>query len=483
MSLIPPILESLRRVPDKVVCRDSVQEMTAGQVLTASMVAAVEIATGTPAERVGILLPNGALGPPAFLGVLWAGKVPVPLNPLLKPTELHFILEEASIDTVVVAQMTQPLVAGLGVNCLDAVNFLKPGPTRDPELPTADPHRTAVVLYTSGTAGRPKGVRLTHDNLLTTARHLIQRLDARSDDIFVGVLPFFHSFGVTGTVIVPWLLGAEVTYTSFVPDRVADLIHHRRATAFLGVPNMFRLLARSKVPNDALRSLRRAISGGDALPSNIHDSFRQRFGQDLLEGYGLTETCAVVCVNVPGESRPGTAGRPIPGTLVRIWGEDGREQPAGSAGEIQVRGPNVTPGYFQRPEEDAAAFTVDGWFRTGDRGSLDPDGYLSVSGRIKELIIRDGEKIMPREIEEVLGCHPGVVDAAVVGEPDGGRGQAVVAYVVPAYSPPTADELRVYCREKLADYKVPRRFVIAPDLPRGPTGKILKRLLKEGPAT
>src|SRR4029078_4737874 len=181
--------------------------------------------------------------------------------------------------------------------------------------------------------------------------------------------------------------------------------------------------------------------------------------------------------------RPGTAGRPIPGTLVRIWGEDGREQPAGSAGEIQVRGPNVTPGYFQRPEEDAAAFTVDGWFRTGDRGSLDPDGYLSVSGRIKELIIRDGEKIMPGEIEEGLGSPPGVVDAAVVGEPDGGRSQAVVAYVVPAYSPPTADELRVYCRKKLADYKVPRRFVIAPDLPRGPTGKILKRLLKEGPAT
>jgi long-chain acyl-CoA synthetase len=187
----------------------------------------------------------------------------------------------------------------------------------------------------------------------------------------------------------------------------------------------------------------------------------------------------VVCVNVPGESRPGTAGRPIPGTQVRIVGENGQDLPAGNAGEIQVRGPNVTPGYFQRPEEDAAAFTADGWFRTGDRGSLDPEGYLTVSGRIKELIIRDGEKIMPREIEEVLGSHPGVVDAAVVGEPDGGRGQAVVAYVIPGDSPPTGDELRVHCRERLADFKVPRRFVIAPDLPRGPTGKILKRLLKD----
>jgi long-chain acyl-CoA synthetase len=368
------------------------------------------------------------------------------------------------------------------MKCLDAADFLKPGPAPEPAAVPAEPHQTAVLLYTSGTTGRPKGVTLTHDNLLSTARSLILRLDARQDDVFVGVLPLFHSFGVTGTVIVPWLLGAEVTYASFVPDRTTDLILRRRATAFLGVPNMFRLLVRSKAPTDALRSLRRAISGGDALPPNIHDAFRQRFGQELLEGYGLTETCAVVCVNVPGESRAGTAGRPIPGTQVRIMGEDGREQPAGIAGEIQVRGPNVTPGYFKRPEENAAAFTTDGWFRTGDRGILDAEGYLTVSGRIKELIIRDGEKIMPREIEEVLGCHPGVVDAAVVGEPDGGRGQAVVAYVVPADPPPSADELRVYCREKLADYKVPRRFVIAPDLPRGTTGKILKRLLQDVPA-
>lgn len=480
MSLLPPIVESLRQRPDKIVCRDLDHDLTADQVLTATRVAATRLAATATAGRVGILLPNCAAGSPAFLGAVWAGKVPVPLNPLLKPPELDFILKEAAVDTVVVVRATEPLLAGLGMRCIHVGDFLSPaaatGPVPTPA--TAGPNDTAVLLYTSGTTGRPKGVPLTHRNLLDTARTLIARLDARPDDVFLGVLPLFHAFGLIGTVVVPCLVGAEVTYCQFGPDRVADLVARRKVTAFLGVPSMYRMLVRNKAAGPSLQGLRRAVCGGDALPSGVRDAYRRRFGHDLLAGYGLTETSSVVSVNIPGENKPGTAGRPIPGVDVRIVGDDGQTLPVGGEGEIQVRGFNVMPGYFDRPEENEAAFTPDGCFRTGDRGFLDPEGYLTVSGRIKELIIRDGEKIMPREVEDVLECHPGVLEAAVVGEPDGDRGQAVVAFVVPTEPPPTAEELRVLCRDRLAVFKVPRRFVITTDLSRGPTGKILKRLLQ-----
>jgi long-chain acyl-CoA synthetase len=365
------------------------------------------------------------------------------------------------------------------VTCVQAVDFLGAAPAPDPASTPAAAGDTAVLLYTSGTTGRPKGVQLTHRNLLDTARALITRLDARPDDVFLGVLPLFHAFGLIGTVIVPWLTGAEATYCHFTPARVADLVVRRNVTALLGVPSMYRLLVRNKLARQSLLSLRRAICGGDALPSGVREAYSRQFGQELLAGYGLTETSSVVTVNVPGESKPGTAGRPLPGVDVRIIGEDGLALPAGGEGEIQVRGFNVMPGYFNRPEENETAFTPDGWFRTGDRGILDAEGYLTVSGRIKELIVRDGEKIIPREVEDVLEAHPGVLEVAVVGEPDGDRGQAVVAFVVPAEVPPTAEELSAMCRARLAGFKVPRRFVIATDLPRGPTGKILKRLLRD----
>lgn len=476
---MPPILQSFRQRPDKVICRDLDRDLTAAQVLAAGHAAAGRFTEATTALRIGILLPNGALGPAAFLGAIMAGKVPVLLNPLLKPAELDFILKEAAVDTVMVARATEPLLTGLGVRRLQVGEILSPaGPMGSAPAPAA-PDDTAALLYTSGTTGRPKGVPLTHRNLLDTAGALIARLDARSDDVFLGVLPLFHAFGLIGTVVVPWLVGAETTYCHFGPDRVIDLVVRRKVTAFLGVPSMYRMLVRSKAAGPSLDGLRRAICGGDALPSRVEEAYRQRFGHDLLEGYGLTETSAVVSVNIPTECRPGTAGRPLPGVEVRICTDDSNVQPSGGEGEIQVRGFNVMPGYFDRPEENSVALTPDGWFRSGDRGFLDPDGYLTVSGRIKELIVRDGEKIMPREVEDILEHHPGVLEAAVVGEPDGDRGQAVVAYVVPFDSPPTAEALRLFCRVRLAEFKVPRRFVIAADLPRGPSGKILKRLLRD----
>jgi long-chain acyl-CoA synthetase len=470
MTLAQAIGETLRGHPEKVLSRDTESEFTGRQLLTAGRAAAGRLAS-TRGQRVGLLFPNCAAYPAALLGTLWAGRAAVLLNHMLRPNELDFLLRDAGIETVVVSEATAPLLADLGVTAVPLADLLRSNQHGPEEPARSDPDATAVMLYTSGTSGKPKGVPLTHANLLSNARALIDRAQLTDDAVFLGVLPIFHAFGLTGSLICPLLAGAEVTYQPrFHPERAAAVIAKRRVTVFIAVPPMFGLLARSHGHDEGLRGIRLPISGGEAMPPAYREAFRQRFSREVLEGYGLTETAPVIAVNMPGENRPGSVGKPLPGVQVRIAGEDS---------EIQVRGPNVMAGYYNRPDENARAFTADGWFRTGDMGRLDADGYLSITGRIKELIIRGGEKIMPREVEDVLSQVPGVQEAAVIGEPDGDRGEAVVAFVVPGDSPPTAEALREFCRARLAEFKVPRRIVIARDLPRGPTGKLLKRALRE----
>jgi long-chain acyl-CoA synthetase len=477
-NLVQAIGESLQRQPGKVIARDADTALTAEAIVRASRSVAGS-SSATAARMVGLLLPNCALYPAVFLGVLGAGKVPVLLNPLLKPEELDFIFGETGIDTAIVSEVTRPLITGLPVRPLLVGELLTSAPLDRPRMNPAGPDDVAALLYTSGTTGRPKGVPLTHRNLLSNAQSLIRRLRGNSEDKMLAVLPLFHAFGLTGELIGPLLVGAQVIYSRFAPNRVAAQMAQWGVSVFIAVPSMYRLLLRRKVSADSLRQLRLTISGGDALPASVREAFQECFERELLEGYGLTETSPVVSVNTPDDNRPGTVGRVLPGVEVRIQGPDGSALAAGEQGEVQVRGPNVMQGYYNRPEESQAAFTQDGWFRTGDLGWLDADRYLTISGRIKELIVRGGEKIMPREVEEVLERHPKVFDAAVVGEPDGPRGEAVVAYITPMEDLPTAQELRDFCRPHLADFKIPRRFVISRDLPRGPTGKILKRALKD----
>ncbi len=471
MSLTQAVEEALRRNPGKIVSRDAEQEFSGGQLLTACRAAAGQLAAATERPRVGLLLPNSAAYPAALLGTLWVGKTAVSLNPTLKPVELDFLLRDAGLDTVVVTEATAPLVAGLDARSVSLADLVQEPKQTPPSLVQAEPDAAAVMLYTSGTSGQPKGVPLTHTNLLSNARGLIARAGLTGDEVFLGVLPIFHAFGLTGSLVIPLLLGSEVTYQPrFHLERSAAIITERGVTVFIAVPPMFGLFARSRGHDEGLRGVRLPVSGGEALPPAYRDAYQQRFGRDVLEGYGLTETSPVVAVNLPDAHRPGTVGRPLPGVEVRIAGEDR---------EIQVRGPSVMKGYFNRPDENAHSFTADGWFRTGDMGQIDADGYLSITGRIKELIIRGGEKIMPREVEAVLQQYPGVQEAAVIGEPDGDRGEAVVAFVVPGDPPATAEALRDFCRERLAEFKVPRRITVARDLPRGPTGKLLKRALRD----
>lgn len=480
MTLPLAIHDALQRFQTKVVCRDPETELTGGQFLRACRAAATRLSAPEVSPAVGLLLPNSAAYAAALFGVLWAGRRAVPLNPMLKPNEIAFLLQDAGINTVVVAPATRALVSGLSVHVLDVQELLQPGEERIAPAEGTDDD-TAIMLYTSGTSGKPKGVPLTHKNVLSNAQSLIHHAHLTERDAFLGVLPMFHAFGLTGTLVMPLLLGAEATYLPrFVPDRVAATMAERSTSVFVAVPGMFGLLVRIKEHEAGIRNLTYPVCGGEALPSTIREAFEKRFDRPLFEGYGLTETAPVIAVNVPGANRAGTVGKAVPGVQVRIADEKGQALPVGDEGEIQVHGPNVTRGYYQRPEENAVTFTGDGWFRTGDLGRLDREGFLTISGRIKEIIIRAGEKIMPREVEEVLSRFPGVQEAAVIGEPDGDRGEAVSAFVVPVPGQNlTPEALREHCRGRLADFKIPRRFTIASDLPRGATGKLLKRALKE----
>ena len=402
---------------------------------------------------------------------MWTGKEAVPLNPMLKPGELDFLIKDAAIDTVVVAEATAALLAGLNVQTVRLTDLLAFDKPASAEPVRVDPDTPAVMLYTSGTPGKPKGVPLTHTNLLSNSEALIERFAVGSGEVFLGVLPMFHAFGLTGSLILPLMLGAEVTYQPrFHPDRSTAAIAERRVSVFIAVPPMFGLLARTRGHDEGLRGVRFPVSGGEALPSGYRDAYRQRFGRDVLEAYGLTETSPAVAINRPEDNRPGTVGRPLRDIEVRLSGEDR---------EIQVARAERHEGLSQ---------SAGGERRRLQRRRLVPHRRHGTDrcGWLSEHHRTDQGADYPRrredhaaEVEDVLGQYPGVQEAAVIGEPDGDRGEAVIAFVVPGDAPPTPEALREHCRTHLAEFKVPRRITVARDLPRGPTGKLLKRALRD----
>jgi long-chain acyl-CoA synthetase len=285
-----------------------------------------------------------------------------------------------------------------------------------------------------------------------------------------------------GLLIVPVTLGASVVYLPrFNPTQAVEIIREHKVSVLIAIPSMLGAIHRLKSarPED-LASLELTVAGGEPLPQTLLQEFKERFGTDVLEGYGMTETSPVLTINVPWANRPGSVGRPIPGVEARVVDEEDRVLAAGEEGEIQIRGPHVTPGYYNKPAETGAAFRPGGWFCTGDIGKIDADGYVWITGRKKEMIIVGGENVFPREVEGVLEDHAAVAEAAVIGQPDASRGEVVTAYVM-LREGQTATEigLRDHCRERLAGYKVPRTVHIVEDMPRGPTGKVLRRKLRE----
>ncbi|MEA2273001.1 MAG: long-chain acyl-CoA synthetase, partial [Solirubrobacteraceae bacterium] len=338
---------------------------------------------------------------------------------------------------------------------------------------------TAVILYTSGTTGTPKGAELTHDNLQSNVEAILSTLiQIKPDDVVLGALPFFHSFGQTCGLNSCMSAGGKLTLLPrFDPDKALEIIERDQVTIFEGVPTMYVAMLHSDKADSANTScLRLCVSGGSAMPGEVLRSFEERFGCKILEGYGLSETSPVASFNHPDKERKvGSIGTPIDGVEMRVVDDDGNEVEQGEVGEIAIRGHNVMKGYWRKDDATAEAIK-DGWFHTGDMAKVDEEGYFFIVDRKKELIIRGGYNVYPREVEEVLYGHPAVQEAAVVGVPDDKMGEEVGAAVVlkPGEDVST-DELRDYVKNEVASYKYPRKVWIVDELPKGPTGKILKR--------
>ncbi|MCR4425388.1 MAG: long-chain fatty acid--CoA ligase [Firmicutes bacterium] len=453
-----------------------------------------------PGDRVGIHLPNSPEFVEAYFAVTSLGAVAVPMNTLLKQAELGHILSDSGTKTVITTGNTrfpgvERLVLVRHAGSVPA-RVVTPGATvrrwediwRGGDLPVADRERElAVVLYTSGTTGRPKGAMLTHANLVSNAEGIGLALDAGPRDVHLCVLPMFHTFAATVCMNMPLLTGGTIVIMDqFVPAGVLRLIEQHRVTVFAGVPAMYVALnnARDGRGRD-LGSLRACVAGGAALPMDVFRQFEERFGVRIVEGYGLSEAAPVVSVNPAcGPVRPGSVGLPIPGVRVRVVDEAGRDVPPGEVGEILVQGPNVMIGYYGLDLETREAM-LGGWLRTGDLGRVDGDGYLYIVDRKKDLINVGGYKVYPREVEETLYRHPTVMEAVAVGRPDPARGEVVVAHV--ALGPGaqvSSRDLIAFCRRHLANYKVPVEIMFRESLPKTGSGKLARRLLREesGPA-
>jgi long-chain acyl-CoA synthetase len=483
MRPLKPILRRLWTAPLATVVIDDQRRWKGYELLFGALHLARAIAATTDRPRVGIMLPTSGLFPVALIATWMLGRTCVPLNYLLKPAELHYVMDDAELDMVVTVS---PMLEHFG----ELPGHIRPLRLEDVSFKGVPPLRRtarcpddalAVLLYTSGTSGKPKGVMLTARNLASNVEQCVTWAAFTRRDTVLGVLPQFHSFGLTVLTLLPLMVGCPVVYTArFAPKRVLDLLKEHRPTALIAIPTMLNALlhARSAEPSH-FSSLRFLVSGGEPLPAAVFEGFASKLGVTINEGYGLTETSPVTNWCRPQDQRRGSVGRPLPGVEEKIVDPQGRRLGANQDGEICIRGPNVMKGYFKLPEQTAAVFDAEGYFRTGDMGRFDDDGFLYITGRIKEMLIIGGENVFPREIEEVLNRHPSVKDSAVIGVMDESRGEVPVAFIE-LRDGAAFDErgVRSFCREHLAQFKVPRDIQAVDRLPRNPTGKIMRRELR-----
>ena len=419
-----------------------------------------------------------------FIVLLFAawriGATVTPVNPSLTAGEVARQLADSGSVLMVVEPEAEALDSdGPVLDVTDLRKVVEPGSVREPDV---DPSALALLIYTSGTTGVPKGVMLDHANLGAMAQMGWNAFRLDATDRCLLILPLFHVNGIVVSVLLPLLAGASVVVASrFHPDTFFDLVEAERPTFFSGVPTIFSMLA--TLPADVqpdTSSVRFAVCGAAPAPAELLERFESRYGIPIVEAYGLSEaTCGSTANPIDGPRKPGTVGLPFPGQQVRILAVDGSEVPRGVDGEVVVAGPNVMRGYLGRPDETVKVL-ADGWLRTGDVGHLDDDGYLTLVGRSKEMIIRGGENIYPKEIEDVLTGDPTVLEAAVIGVPDEMWGEVVVAYVQPE---PDAvvdvDALHARCAASLSGYKRPITIHVLDALPRNAVGKIAKLSLRD----
>ncbi len=503
LNVATMLRESANAHPDKPYCLVNDLSFTYAQVDEISgRVASALLATGLQrGDKVAVQLPNLPQFLFTYFGLMKAGLVMVPLNPLLRAPEVAYHLQDSDSKVLVTFEtFAEEAVKGAAdVEGVTTYVVNMPGNDARPEgtkhydelyfaedtrdiVPT-DGDETAVLLYTSGTTGKPKGAELTHLNLYMNCTIAGQLFEFRDDDIGVAVLPLFHVFGLSSVLNTTTRYGGTmVLIPRFELEPVVDAVEKHRATIFSGVPTMYFGLLSMDTSGRDLSSLRVGVSGGAAIPGEVIRGFEQKFpGCVILEGYGLSESTSTTTFNVNAEQRKVLSiGKPIWGVTVQVVDEADKPLPPGEdhVGEIVIRGHNIMKGYYKNPEATAEAFK-NGWFHTGDLGYADEDGFFFIVDRKKDLVIRGGYNVYPREVEEVLYEHPAVAEAAVIGRPDPKLGEEVLAFV--ALKPgASADEAEIvaFAKERLAAYKYPREVRVVEELPKGATGKILKKELR-----
>jgi malonyl-CoA/methylmalonyl-CoA synthetase len=441
-----------------------------------------------PGERVALFMGNHPDLLAAYVGTQLAGGVVVPVNTQYRKGEIGHIFGDAGVRMCLTDGERKPEVERTRKDLpdLEAVieaetgfeDFL--GETLDQQLPRGDD--LAVIAYTSGTTGRSKGAMLLHRNLLANARAVCEAWRWTGEDTLFLALPLFHTHGLMVGAHGTFLMGSRAELHRKFDAAVAyDALLEKRVTMFFGVPTMYtRLLREAEIREERPAPIRLYVSGSAPLSPQAFDEFEGLFGERILERYGMTETIMNLTNPYEGERKPGTVGRPFPGQEARVVHVETRESmPDGEIGEIEVRGPNVFPGYWNRPDATGESFDQEGWFATGDLGSVGEDGYYTISGRAKELIITGGYNVYPREVEEVIEGCPGVSEVAVVGLPDPEFGERVVAAVVREDHGLTAEKVKDFCREELASFKKPREVVFVDVLPRNALGKVLKHRVRD----
>ena len=488
-NLATLLTESAEKFPERIAIRlDDTAIPYAALDQTSKLVAGLLESKGVKAgDRVGIMLPNVPHFPMVYFGILRLGARVVPMNVLLTAREVTHYLENSGAKVVVAWEDFAPAAIeaaeGVGAEVISInptnVGDLIQGISPYEGVAEVEADDTAVILYTSGTTGQPKGAELTHDNIRSNIESIKDLFDPSEEDVSFGGLPLFHVFGQTVAMNGAISAGAEITLLPrFDPSKALEIIQRDKVTIFMGVPTMY--AAMLQVPNRAdydISSLRLCVSGGAALPVEIIRAFESEFNTAILEGYGLSETSPVASFGrLDMERKPGTIGTPIKDVEMRIVDEEGNVLGVGAVGELQIKGPNVMKGYWQMEEATANAIDSEGWFASGDMATVDEDGYYSIVDRKKEMILRGGYNVYPREVEEVLYEHPAVAEVAVMGIPHDDLGEEIVAIVAfKEGQSATEDELRDHAKEGVAAYKYPRHIKIVDELPKGPTGKILKR--------
>lgn len=446
-------------------------------------------------DAVALLLGNSPHFVIAYYGILRAGAAVVPINPIFSPREIKYVLSNSRAKATIAIPQLQPVLTAMKqqLDHLQLViyteqvdgepNFedLIQGGFPNFEGPEINQDDLAVILYTSGTTGIPKGAMLTHLNIGSNAEACIELFELTHKDRIITVLPIFHVFCMTVCMNATIACGATMLLLpKFSPTGVVNTIREEKATIFVGVPTMYNFML--QIPNGSsedFQTIRSCVSGGAAMPVALLDKFEQRYQVRIMEGYGLSEASPVTAFNpIRGIRKPGSIGMDIPYVTNKVVDPYGREVPCGEVGELIVKGPNVMKGYLGMPEETQIALR-DGWLYTGDMARMDEDGYLYIVDRKKEMILVGGFNVYPREVEEVIYEHPAIVEVAVIGVPNEEYGETVKAFVVSKEPSLTEDDIIQFCKGKIAKYKIPRSVVFVKELPKNTTGKILKRALEK----